>query len=85
MGRIGGGVGVGVGGVMKHYEQVDRAHRGRRIPLISPPPLSWRDVYREGEWGKSYAGDFEGGGLDPDGEVPGSTWDLLCDDLNYLL
>lgn len=32
------------------------------------------------------AGDFEGGGgLDPNSERPGSTWDLLCDDLNNLL
>lgn len=61
------------GVVMKHYEQADRAHRGRRIPLISPPPLSWRVVYREGEWGKSCADR-----LDPDSDMSAGPGLLLC-------
>lgn len=59
-------------GVMKHHGQEERAHRGRRIPLISPPPLSWRVVYREGEWGKSCSDR-----LDPDGDTSSGPGSLL--------
>lgn len=54
---------------MKRYNLVDSAYRGRRIPLINPPLLSWRAVYKEGEWGKSCAGCFEEGGLRLDNDT----------------
>lgn len=61
-----GGLG---GGMMKRYNLVDPAYCGCRIPLINPPLLSWRAVYREGEWGKSCAGCFEEGGLRLDSDT----------------
>lgn len=57
------------GGMMKRYNLVDSAYCGRRIPLINPPLLSWRAVYKEGEWGKSCAGCFEEGGLRLDNDT----------------
>lgn len=38
---------------MKRYNLIDWAYCGRRIRLIKRALLSWRAVYREGEWRKS--------------------------------
>lgn len=66
------------GGMMKRYNLLDSAYCGRRIPLINPLLLSWRAVYKEGEWGKSCAGCFEEGGLRLDSDTHNNKSTRLC-------
>lgn len=75
-----GGRGWGVY-MMKHCNLVDSAYCGRRIPLIKQPLLSWRAVYREGEWGKSCAGCFEEAGLLLDSDTHNNMSARLCSQL----